>query len=244
MSDLLKLQRDFSHHIFAKSDQKILHQTDYSKTEALQRLQVYRNNVLGNFESILASIFVVTKKILGSEFDILAQKYCRKFPSKSGDLNDFGVLFPHFLKSHQLKYLKDLSQLELLHHQSYFNCKKSPTFDLISFQKLAVTNFADLIFTLDPATILFSSPFAVFSLWQKERKIKNFAKKEFVLIRRNHILLLKEEEFLFLSLIQKQKPLYKIYREICKKSTHEIDIGVLINGFINSSVITNFRARI
>lgn len=245
MSDLLKLQRDFAHHIFAKSNHKILHNTLHSNAEALGRLNIYRNNVLGNFESILSAVFVVTKKILGAtEFDFIAAKYCRKFPSTSGDLNEFGAKFPHFLKSHQVKYLKDLAQLELLYHRSYFNSKKPQKFDLKNFSKISEENFSNLIFTLDSACVLFSSPFAIFSLWQKEHKIKNFTKAEFTLIRSNHIYFLTAEEFLFLTLIKKQKPLYKIYQELCKKTGKEIDIGKLINRFINNFVITDFCARI
>ncbi len=99
MSKLLRLQQDFASHIYKKSDKKILREISHSSVEAQARLNIYRNNILGNFESILSEIFCVTKKILGEKkFGELAKKYCQKFPSKSGDLNEFGRDFPKFLK--------------------------------------------------------------------------------------------------------------------------------------------------
>ena len=77
MTDLLKIQQEFFQHIYKKSDRKILNKTQHSAIESLARLNVYRNNVLGNFESVLSSTFSVTKKIIGKKkFDEIVQKYC------------------------------------------------------------------------------------------------------------------------------------------------------------------------
>ncbi len=241
MTNLAKLQQDFAKHIYQKSDKKILSEIIYSNIEALERLNIYRNNILGNFESILSSTFIVTKKILGEkEFDRLTQKFCQKFPSKSGDLNEFGTEFPQFIKSYEPKYLKDLAQLELFYHQSYFAPRPQNKFDLNKFKKIKAENFSKITFTLNPSCILLTSKFAIFTIWKKEKKIKNFAKPEFAAIHSSKILLLNAEEFLFLSLILQKKPLYKIYESLCKKSKKEIDIGALINRFIADETIIKF----
>ncbi len=237
-----KIQQNFASHIFKKSDQKILQEIPYSKQEALARLNIYRNNVLGGFESALSSTFSITKKIAGAEkFAELVQKYCQKFPSKSGNLNDFGQDFPKFLSRYKPLYLKDLSQLELLHHQDYLAEKYEVNFDLEKFKNLPIEKFTQLTFELNPSSILFSSKFAVFSIWKKEKEIKNFLKPECVMAFSNQIFLLTAEEFLFLSLIQKQKNLYQIYKMICKKMKKEVDVGKLINRFISTGVIVSFK---
>jgi hypothetical protein len=236
--NLKELQKNFANHIFTKADKKILSQVSYSKKEALERLNIYRSNVLGNFESVLNSIFPVTKKIIGAtKFEELSQKYYRKFPSKSGDLNEYGKEFPQLLKSQEPLYLKDLSQLELFYHQAFF-AKKTQEFDLKSFKKISPKNFSNIIFAIDPAATLFVSKFAIFSIWKSEKKIKNFTKAESTLICADKILRLNEEELIFLSEIQKQKKLYQIYKIICKKTKKENDIGKLINHFIANGVIT------
>jgi hypothetical protein len=241
MKNLLKLQQDFAAHIFQKSDKKIIDTTSYSGLEALERLNIYRNNVLGNFESVLSSIFLVTAKILGTKkFTQLMKKYCKDFPSKSGDLNEFGKEFPKFLTNYKPLYLKDLTQLELFYHQSYFAAKSAKEFDLKSFKKLSEEDFSNLTFSLNYSCFLFASNFSVFSIWKKEKEIKNFANPEFTMIYANEIFLLNEEEFLFLSLIQKEKKLFEIYKLICKKTKKDCDIGKLINHFISNGIIADY----
>lgn len=247
MADLLQIQRQFSHHIFNKFDEKILEEISCQKEEALSRLNIYRNNVLGNFESVLSSIFPVTKKILGKEnFELLVGKYCKKFPSKSGDLNEFGKEFPELLTRCQTTYLKDLARLELFYHQSYFAAKAKEKFDVAKIKNLPAEEFYNLIFTIDPSCVLLASKFAVFSIWKSEKKIKNYAKPQSVLICSDKILKLSEEEFLFLALIQKQKKLFEIYKTLRKKTKKEvarkeIDIGKFINRFVSSGAIIGWN---
>jgi len=238
--NLRDLQKNFANHIFNKADKKILSQVFHSDYETLERINIYRNNILGNFEAVLNSTFLVTKKILGGKkFEELSQKYYRRFPSKSGDLNEYGKDFPQILKSHKPSYLKDLAQLELLYHQAFF-VKKTKEFDLKSFKKILPEDLANLIFILDPAASLFVSKFAIFSIWKSEKKIKNYAKSQSMLICADKILKLNEEEFLFLTEIKKRKKLYEIYRTLCKKNK-KINIGKLISQFITNGVITNWN---
>ncbi len=173
MTKLLNLQRQFAGHLHKKSDSGVLQEISGSKIGALARLNIYRNNVCGGFESVLSSNFSVTKEILGAEkFEQLLIKYCKKFPSKSGDLNEFGTDFPKFISRAKPSYLKDLARLELLHHQAYFVEKTNKKFDLKTFQKLPVENFINLIFSLDPTCFLLASKFAIFSIWQKKTRDK------------------------------------------------------------------------
>lgn len=241
MSKLPNIQRQFANHLHKKSDQNILPKISGSRSEALARLNIYRNNVYGCFESVLSSNFPVTKKILGAKkFDELLKKYCQKFPSKSGDLNEFGNDFPKLLSRLKPAYLKDLARLELLHHQAYFIADNTKRFDVEKFRKLSTDKFSDLIFSLNPACFLLTSKFAIYSIWQKNRTIKNYAQPEFVMIRAGFVLKLSESEFLFLSLIQHQKKLYEIYKTLCKKNKKPVDIGKLVNRFISNGTITNY----
>ncbi len=241
MTKLLTVQRRFARHLHEKSDQKILQEILGSSVEALARLSIYRNNVYGGFESALSSVFPVTKKILGEEkFEELLKKYYQNFPSESGDLNKFGDNFSKFLKGHKPLYLEDLSQLELLHHQAHFIAGKVEKFDVANFKKLSADRFSNLTFSLNSSCFLLTSKFAVFSIWQKKCPVKNFAKPELALIRADNIFKLSEEEFLFLSLIQKRQKLYKIYQTLCKKSKKPVDIGALINRFISNGTIVNY----
>ena len=128
----------------------------------------------------------------------------------------------------------------MLYYQSYFASKTNKKIDLKKFKKLSANDFSTIKFTLDSSCILFASKFAIFSIWQKEQKIINILNPEFAAVYGFKIFPLSEVEFLFLSQIQKQKPLYKIYQVLCKKIQKDVDIGALINRFISDEVIVKF----
>jgi hypothetical protein len=241
MKNLSKLQENFADHIYQKANKKILAELPYKPAEALARLNIYRNNVLGNFESVLSSNFTVTKTILGEKkFDNLVTKYCHKNFSQSGNLDEYGKDFPQFLKTQKPLWIKDLARLELLYHESYFIAESDEKFDIKNFKKLAPEKFANLTFSLDLACVLFSSKFCVYSIWQKKKNIKLASKPEMALIFNYNIAPLSETEFLFLSLIKEGKKLYQIYQMIVKKTKKECDIGQLLNHFISNGVIKKY----
>jgi len=92
---------------------------------ALERLAVYRGNVVGACTKALAGAYPIVAKIVGeSFFEGLAREYLRRFPSASGDLNEFGgslaqfvANFPH---TQDLPYLADVARMEWLVHRAYY----------------------------------------------------------------------------------------------------------------------------
>lgn len=243
MSNLKKIQQNFVAHIFDKNDSEILKQIPYKKKEALARLNIYRNNVIGAFESLLHSMYPITKKVLGEkEFAIYVKNYCQKFDSQSGNLDEYGEFFAKLFLRHKLKYLSELARLEFLYYRTYFAPEIKQEFDVKKFKKIAADDFFALVFDLHPSLILFESKYPLYSIWSN---IKTGEKNgQFIIIYRqfNDVSLLKltEEEFLFLQALKKKQKLYVIYQKLCKKFNKEIDIGALINRFIESRVIVNF----
>jgi hypothetical protein len=255
-ASLAKIQKDFSDHIFASQKKAILAQLPYEKEEALERLQIYRNNVVGNFNSVLESTFEVVKKLVGEKyFYELSEKYAKKHPSLSGNLDDYGEFFPLFLKrnlaANKLPYLHEIANLEWLLHRCYF-ASNSAEFDVKEFQKLAPEKFFNLTFELHPSCVLLKSNFPIFTIYQNSARKKNTVKSgEFVLVEkadgRPKINNLTAEEFIFLSEIAAGKNLYKIYQKICrvakKGACKEFDVGQMLQKFINSRVISGFKAN-
>jgi hypothetical protein len=255
MKEILALQKDFKDHLYQKSAQKIIAALPYSKQESLARLNIYRNNVFGNFNGVLQSIYEVVEKLVGSEyFAQICGAYNQKYFSKSGNLDNFGNDFAKFLESkkahHKLAFLADLARLELCYHKSYF-ADISEKFPLEKFQKLSQKKFFDLKFQLHPSCFLLASKFAVFSIWKnnvekKSSKKINAAQPEFVVIERvlNRVNIHKisQEEFLFLKNISK-KTLFETYEKIVKITGAEFDIGALVNKFITNGIIINFKTK-
>jgi hypothetical protein len=252
---LATLQREFSSHLLKENDLDILKSLPYSQQESLARLNIYRNNVMGNFESVLSSIFEVVKKIVGDKyFDQLVREYILLYPSTSGNLDYYGDSFPKFIKQktkeHKLLYLEDISELELLYHKSYFAKDAKKTFDIERFQKISPERYKDLSFEIHPSCYLFSSKFPIFSIWKNniedlQKKITISDNGEYVLIERadnsSSITKLSEEEFLFLSYIKAKNKLYETYQKIYRKTKKELDIGSLLNKFISSGIFINFK---
>ena len=173
---LLNVQQDFLAHLYDDKKLKIIDVlAPYSKPEALARLNVYRNNVFGNFSSVLSSIFCITKKIIGDKkFFSLAEEYMTSYHSVSGNLDEYGEFFPEFLNKikskHKLNYLADLATLELAHYRTFFAEKIKDEFPLKQFKKISQENFPNLTFTLHPSCVSFSSKFPIYSIWNKEKK--------------------------------------------------------------------------
>lgn len=254
MSDILTLQRHFKNHLYKKSNEKLLDSLPYSKLEALARLNIYRNNVFGNFNSVLSSIFVAVKKLVGAKyFAQLCEEYNQKHHSKSGNLDNYGNLFPQFLSKiknkHKLAFLSDVARLELLYHQSYFSAD-AKIFDIEKFKKISPENLADLKFDLHPSCFILASKFPIFSIWKdniekKGRKKISLNSPEFSLIYRAsnivQIQKLSEAEFLFLKNISDKK-LFETYKKIIRTTKTECDIGMILNKFISAGIITNFKS--
>lgn len=249
---LLDIQRDFLNHLY--DDKKLAITSSilpYSKPEALARLNIYRNNVFGNFSSVLSSVFLVTKKILGDKkFDIFCEEYMQSNFSKSGNLDEYGEFFAEFLnkiiKKHKLSYLSDLATIEFFHYKTFFDKKIKNDFPLIKFKKTSPENFSNLTFTLNPSMALFSSKFPIYKIWSKEKKSSS-KKGEFILVANNgkpSVINLSEVEFLFLIEVGEGKKLYQIYQKLCKKTKREIDVGKILNHFIENRILIDFKLEV
>ncbi len=256
MKNISTLQKNFARHIYQESNKRIIDSLPYSNQEALARLNIYRNNVFGNFDSVLESIFEATKKVVGAKyFSQIAAQYHQRHFSRSGNLDHYGDKFPDFIKhiskQHKLAYLHDLCRLELLYHQAYF-VKNVDDFDIKKFQKIPQEKFFNLTFELHPSCFLFSSKFPIFTIWKESlkksgRKKISLTEAELALVSRAsgklEITKMSPEEFVFLSNLKQQKTLFETYKKILRLTKKECDIGALLQAFINSRVITNFKLK-
>ncbi len=243
-NNLANIQRDFIAHIFNPKQKNIVKIIPYSSQEALARLNIYRNNVFGNFSAVLEMVFETVRKIIGEKkFENLAKEYQLKYHSKSGNLDHYGDDFPQFLKKAKPSFLSDLARLELLYHNCYY-AADADNFNVEDFQKLPQQKFFNLKFNLHPSCFLMKSQFAIFSLWKNPKKKSAAKKTEYLLITRSDgnqkIYKISQEEFLFLSYITQKKQLFEVYKKINQIVKKECDIGKILNKFIILKVIAGF----
>ena len=86
---------------------------------AKERLAVYANTVRSNRKNALRATYPVVERLVGEDFfNYAAETFARSYPSRSGNLDDYGVEFADFLESFapaaSLPYLPDVARLELL----------------------------------------------------------------------------------------------------------------------------------
>ncbi|HJV82952.1 DUF692 family multinuclear iron-containing protein [Noviherbaspirillum sp.] len=165
------MQQAFSNALFdAKTEVLALPLFKGDAQLAEQRLALYRGNLTGHWEKTLSSAYPVMKKLVGEEFfTALVRAYGKAYPSRAGDLNQFGAEFPQFLETFaqvaDYPYFPDMARLEWMLHRAHF----APNADAIDPGKLTQLQPEQLDgarFILHPACRLFASTWAVVELWQ------------------------------------------------------------------------------
>src|SRR5574341_548220 len=94
-------------------------------------MAVYRSNVFGNWAQALASAYPIVRKIVGDKFfEGLAREYARRYPSASGDLNEYGSELAQFVAgfahTQDLPYLPDVARMEWPAHRAYYAREPAP----------------------------------------------------------------------------------------------------------------------
>ncbi len=138
--------------------------------DAVERLALYRGNVLAAAMKALGSAFPITVKIIGAEFfEGLAREYVRRYPSVSGDLNEYGEALPRFVAefahTQDLPYLPDVTRMEWLAHRAYY-AKDAQSFDLNRLASISGNAQEELHPVLAPSCALPESRWPVARIWQ------------------------------------------------------------------------------
>jgi len=137
---------------------------------ALARLAVYRGNVVGACTKALAGAYPIVAKIVGEAFfEGLAREYLRRFPSTSGDLNEFGASLAQFVArfehTQDLPYLSDVARMEWLAHRAYY-ARDAVVPDLARLAAAVEHDEGALRFRLAPACALLASSWPLARIWE------------------------------------------------------------------------------
>jgi uncharacterized protein (UPF0276 family) len=136
---------------------------------AEQRFALYRGNLTGSWNKVMASVYPVLRALVGEEFfEGLVRAYGKAFPSKSGDLNEYGASFADFLQGFDhvadYPYFPDVARLEWAAHRAYY-AEPSDPFDTSRLAALAPEDFDRARVRLHPACTLIASRWAIADIW-------------------------------------------------------------------------------
>jgi len=197
----------------AELDRLITHIAD-DEVGAQQRLALYANTVRINRRNALRATYPVVERLVGEDFfSYAAEAFARSYPSRSGNLDDYGVEFADFLESFapaaSLAYLPDVARLELLIDHLMVEEDDRPVRSVAS--PLAAYDVRlDHTLKLAAGCRLLKSDFPIHRIWQvnqpgfeDEGTIDLAEGGALLLVRRNgfaiEIISLERGEFAFLS---------------------------------------------
>ena len=137
---------------------------------AEQGLGVYRGNIRANTARALGAAYPVVEQIVGPEFfSGLAARYSLRFPSASGDLNEFGehlaLFLTDFSAAADFPYLADVARLEWRVHRAHFAADPEP-FNPDRLAALSPEEQAHLCPQLHPACSVLQSAYPLARIWE------------------------------------------------------------------------------
>src|SRR5262245_28271558 len=171
MPSLCELQFAFAHALIERDEQAL---TGWIRRghglDAAARIDVYRNNVLGNYRSALHQTYPVVLALVGAAFfDRAADEYVPRHASLSGGLNNFGGAFGDFLTAWapatELVYLPDVARLEWA-IERVFHAADAPLLDVRALSGVPPAKLPTLRFKLHPATRIVRSHYPILRIWQ------------------------------------------------------------------------------
>ena len=135
-----------------------------------ERFEVYRRTALANLHAALAAAYPVVLRLVGGAFfREAAERFALARGSTSGDLNEYGALFPDFLATYShaasLEYLADVARLEWAVHESR-RAADAPLLDAGALARVPLELHGAIRFNLHPAVRLIASPHPILAIWE------------------------------------------------------------------------------
>lgn len=121
MSELKKLQSLFAEAVYREDESLLKTYIKEGTLESSDKFSIYHDNVFITLRNNLSAKFPLVSKLVDARFfAFMAHEYVKAYPSKSGNLDDFGESFSLFIKGFDpvkpYPYLTDIANLEWAIH--------------------------------------------------------------------------------------------------------------------------------
>lgn len=223
---LQNLQAEFAESIFSDDPQVEL-------LQPARHLIIYRNNISSNLIQALQHTYPLITQLVGVDFfRVAAKEYVERYPSRSGNLHDYGEYFKDFLAEYEpvknLIYLVEVATFEWLCH----SLTLAPDHALLNtalLESLSPDQYGELHFMLHPASHLYQFHFPILRIIELcQAHVENdeplhldTSLLNLLIIRRDLDIILAPltaGEFTFLSALQQNKTL-----SLALEEAHRID---------------------
>lgn len=145
-----------------------------STSATLDRLRVYRNNVLHSLTGAMQAQFPVTSRVVGETFfRALARDYVTANPPNDPALTFIGEDFPHFIQASEhcspLPWLSDLARLEWLCRKALHAADDS-CLQVADVAQMDPEKLPDMVPVLHDSVTLFCSSWPVLPIWEAHQE--------------------------------------------------------------------------
>lgn len=150
---LQNIQAEFAELIFSKDE----HTELFFPSE---NIVIYRNNIKSHLLQTLKNIYPMIFNLIGEAFFLqTADQYIDRYPSRSGNLHDYGEYFGEFLGEcpalENLTYLPAVAKFEWVCHILHFAGDEN-NFNIKKLETIPPHQYDQLHFVLHPASCLMS----------------------------------------------------------------------------------------
>lgn len=142
--------------------------------EAVNRLAIYRNNVILSLSTAVADTFPVVKRLIGDAcFNAAAIAFAREHPPEQPSLLFYGEKFIDFIKSYppckDISYLADVALLEWNYIRA-FHAENVTLLDKTTLQQIVPESLGDVAFNIHPSVQIMQSDWPVDTIWEENLK--------------------------------------------------------------------------
>ncbi len=151
--------------MFGDSDQKL---------EAVERLKIYRNNVILSLRDAVGDTFPVVKRLIGDDcFNAAAVSFVRQNPPEHPSLLFYGETFIEFIATYpacvELTFLSDVALLEWNYIRA-FHAENVTLLENSTLDNIAPESLGNVVFSLHPSVNFMQSQWPVDDIWEENLK--------------------------------------------------------------------------
>jgi hypothetical protein len=170
MPSLLELQQAMQRTLLDDADGSALHHVVAAGLDPAQRLDVYRNTILGTLTRALRLSYPAVQRLVGEAFfERAAQVFARSHAPRCADLSAYGGEFADFLHGFEpaasIAYLADVARLEWSVNRA-LHAADVPALDLARLAALQPGDAHRVRFTPHPSVSLLRSEVPVDAIWR------------------------------------------------------------------------------
>lgn len=167
---LLELQRDVARFLAGEDTPDAGRHVATTALGAEARLQIYRNARRHSLTTTLRTVYPAIQGLVGEAFfEVAAMRYLRDYPSRSGNLQEYGAAFPKLLaampEAGGVPYLPDVARLEWARQECYL-AADVPWLNIDAISMDINSPPAATRLLLHPAVGLVQSAYPILDIWR------------------------------------------------------------------------------